>query len=233
MSVTVPSNRKRRVYQMVVEHIKSKIENKEILPGDKLPSERVLAARLSVSRTSVKEAFSVLESNGLIEIKHGSGVTLREDNVEDIIMKMNLAVHGETVNIVELMELRQAIEGETSHLAAIRCNDEDIKKLHQSYVNLEKAVKAGELAAKEDLAFHMSIAKIARNLLISEVMYMVSDRLLEGLKESRAKTFQIPGKPETILEEHKKIMIAIRDRNPKQARAAMYSHLQKVKQRYL
>ncbi|GGB43742.1 GntR family transcriptional regulator [Lentibacillus populi] len=233
MSVTVPSNRKRRVYQMVVEHIKSEIENKEILPGDKLPSERVLAARLSVSRTSVKEAFSVLESNGLIEIKHGSGVTLREDNVEDIIMKMNLAVHGETVNIVELMELRQAIEGETSHLAAIRCNDEDIKKLHQSYVNLEKAVKAGELAAKEDLAFHMSIAKIARNLLISEVMYMVSDRLLEGLKESRAKTFQIPGKPETILEEHKKIMIAIRDRNPKQARAAMYSHLQKVKQRYL
>lgn len=233
MSVTVPSNRKRRVYQMVVEHIKSEIENKEILPGDKLPSERVLAARLSVSRTSVKEAFSVLESNGLIEIKHGSGVTLREDNVEDIIMKMNLAVHGETVNIVELMELRQAIEGETSHLAAIRCNDEDIKKLHQSYINLEKAVKAGELAAKEDLAFHMSIAKIARNLLISEVMYMVSDRLLEGLKESRAKTFQIPGKPETILEEHKKIMIAIRDRNPKQARAAMYSHLQKVKQRYL
>lgn len=218
---------------MVVEHIKSEIENKEILPGDKLPSERVLAARLSVSRTSVKEAFSVLESNGLIEIKHGSGVTLREDNVEDIIMKMNLAVHGETVNIVELMELRQAIEGETSHLAAIRCNDEDIKKLHQSYINLEKAVKAGELAAKEDLAFHMSIAKIARNLLISEVMYMVSDRLLEGLKESRAKTFQIPGKPETILEEHKKIMIAIRDRNPKQARAAMYSHLQKVKQRYL
>lgn len=224
---------KRRVYQSIVDQIKIAIENKEILPGRKLPSERELASKLSVSRTSVKEAYSVLKSEGLIEIKHGSGVTLLKDGTDDVIMKMNIIIRGESTDTIELMELRQGIEGEATYYASLRCSDEDIENLHYFYLKLKKAVEAKEIAAKEDLDFHMYIARLARNSILTDVMYMISDRLLEGLQESRADTIKIPGKSQQILEEHYDIFSAIRDKQPLMAREAMYNHLQNVKQRYL
>lgn len=238
MFITMPSNKKKRVYQTIVEHIKSAIERKEMIPGDKLPSERTLAAHLSVSRTSVKEAYSVLESAGLVEIKHGSGVILLEDNLDDVIMKMNVVVRGESFDIVELMEFRQAIEGETAYLAAVRCNEEDLVTLHNAYLKFEKALTAKEITvkeigAKEDLDFHMCIARISRNLLFVEVMYMIYGRLYEALKDASIKTVQIPGRNKTVLSEHYQIFSAIKDKNPELARKTMSDHLQSVKQIYL
>lgn len=224
---------KKRVYQTIVEHIKSAIENRDLLPGDKLPSERALATKLSVSRTSIKEAFSVLQSAGLLEVRHGSGAVLLNDNSEDIIMKMNMIIRKDSINIVELMELRQAIECEAASLAAIRSTSDDIVKLETSYNKLAKAVSANNIAANEDLDFHMCIARSARNLLFIEVMYMLSDRLLLALRDSRTETIKQPGKSEVILKEHAEIFEAIKERNPKMARQAMNKHLINVKQRYL
>jgi len=234
----MPSNKKKRVYQTIVEHVKSAIERKEMIPGDKLPSERTLASHLSVSRTSVKEAYSVLESAGLVEIKHGSGVILLKDNTEDIIMKMNVLVRGESFDIVELMEFRQAIEGETAYLAAVRCNEDDANTLEQAFRRFEKTVsgkdaEVSEIGAKEDLDFHMCIARISRNLLFVEVMYMIYGRLYEALKDAPVKTVQIPGRNQTVLAEHYKLFTAIKDKNPELAREAMTEHLQSVKQIYL
>lgn len=229
--------KKRRVYQLVVEHIQSAIEKKELLPGDKLPSERVLAARLSVSRTSVKEAFSVMESAGLVKIKHGSGVILQEDNTEDLLMRLNVIVRGSAFDIVELMEFRQAIEGEIAYLAAVRCTEEDAQQLTQAYQKFEKTIvgseDSGKVGAKEDLDFHMCIARISRNLMFVEVMYMIHGRLYEALKDASVRTDRIPGRNQTVLAEHRKLFQAIVRKDPAQAREAMTEHLQSVKQIYL
>lgn len=83
---------KKRIHEVVIEQIKKDIEEKNLLPGDRLPSERAMASNLAVSRTSIKEAFSVLQSAGLIEIKHGSGARLLKDNTADIVMKVNMIV---------------------------------------------------------------------------------------------------------------------------------------------
>lgn len=225
--------KKKRVYQDIVEQIKQSVEKGEVLPGEKMPSERTLATTLSVSRTSVKEAFSVLESAGVVEIKQGSGVFLRKNTTDDIIAKINTVVRGQSVDIVELMELRQAIEGDAAYYAAIRRNHEDVEKLNHAFLQLEKSVSEDRLAAEEDLAFHMSIAEAARNSVIAKVMYMVSDQLLDGLEQSRSNTLTIPGKSETILDEHRKIYEAVRDSDPQKARQAMCHHLQQVKLRYV
>ncbi|ASK62152.1 GntR family transcriptional regulator [Virgibacillus phasianinus] len=228
-----PVVRKKRVYQDIVEQIKQAIERGEILHGEKLPSERTLAESFSVSRSSVKEAFSVLESAGVVEIKQGSGVFLLKNSTEDTITKINAAIRGVAVDIVELMELRQAIEGDAAYYAAMRGSREDVEAVYQAFGDLEKAVINEKVAAEEDFAFHMSIAKAARNSIIEKVMYMLSDQVLEGLSKSRANTLAAPNKSQLILEEHRMIYHAIRDGNPELAKEAMCNHLQKVKQRYL
>lgn len=86
--------KKPRMYHDIVKQIKAAIKEKEILPGEKLPSERTLSETLSVSRTSVKEAFSVLESAGVVEIKQGSGVFLLKAPIDDILEKLNAVVQG-------------------------------------------------------------------------------------------------------------------------------------------
>ncbi len=225
--------RKKRVYHMIVEQIKECIKRGEVVPGEKMPSERTLAAKLSVSRTSVKEAFSVLESSGIVEIKQGSGVYLLENTIEDIMNKLRALIRGQSANMVELMELRQAVEVDIAYYAAHRRNQQDIVGLEQFYLQLEQAVLANSLAAEEDLAFHMYIARIARNQLLAQVMNMVSDQVLIGLEDSRARSLDIPGQSEQILQEHRAIFKSIQEGEPSSASAAMREHLKNVKQRYL
>lgn len=66
--------RRKRLYQDIIEQIQLLIRDNELKPGDKLPSEREMAENLSVSRTSVREAISVMESAGLVEVLQGKGV---------------------------------------------------------------------------------------------------------------------------------------------------------------
>ncbi|WLD93324.1 FadR/GntR family transcriptional regulator [Alkalihalobacillus sp. AL-G] len=225
--------KKKRLYQHIVKQIQMAIKGGGILPGEKLPSERVLASTLSVSRTSVKEAFSVLEAAGVVQIKQGSGVYLLKNSKEDILEKINTILQGRSVNMVELMELRQSIEGDAAYYAAVRSDKKTIELLGKAYERLEQAVRNKTLAADEDYQFHICIAKAARNSLIFRVMDMVSGELFAGLEESRTKTLEVPGKSKEILHEHLQIYEAIKEGDPQAARDAMRDHLQKVKQRYL
>ncbi|UOQ92458.1 FadR family transcriptional regulator [Halobacillus shinanisalinarum] len=224
---------KKRIYHGIVHQIKETIKKGEVLPGGKMPSERTLASTLAVSRTSIKEAYSVLESAGIVEIRQGSGVYLLKNDTEDIISKLNAIIRGQTVDMVELMELRQAVEVDIAYYAALRREQQDIEQLDRAFHQLEKAVSKKSLAAEEDLAFHMLIAKAARNRVIAQVMNMVSDQVLVGLEDSRAQSLAVPGKSQEILEEHRNIYKAVRDGSPHLAGKAMREHLQNVKQRYL
>ncbi|GAA0591298.1 FadR/GntR family transcriptional regulator [Virgibacillus siamensis] len=225
--------KKKRVYHAIVEQIKSGMEKEELVHGEKLPSERYLADELSVSRTSVKEAFSVLEAAGVVEIKHGSGVYLRKNTKEDLIAKMNAVIRGVTVDIVELMELRLAIERDATYYAAIRGSDQDLQAIYDALHELEIAVLQGNIAAEEDLTFHMAIARAAGNSVIEKVMYMLSDQVLAGLKESRSNTLSQPNNSRTVLEEHRNIYDAIKAGDALKARESMSTHLHNVKERYL
>lgn len=225
--------RKKRVYQAVVEQVRSAIEREEMIHGEKLPSERYLANELSVSRTSVKEAFSVLESAGVVEIKHGSGVYLRKNTKEDLLSKMNAIIRGVTVDIVELMELRLAIERDAAYYAAIRGSAKDVHDIYVALCDLENAVLKGDVAAEEDLIFHMAIAKATGNSVIEKVMNMLSDQVLEGLKESRFNTLKQSNNSGVILEEHRDIYEAIKAGDGLMAHKSMSNHLQNVKERYL
>ncbi|GIM46005.1 GntR family transcriptional regulator [Collibacillus ludicampi] len=224
---------KKRIYQYIIEQIKASIENGELLPGDKLPSERELADKLSVSRSAVREAFSVLDSAGLVRIMQGIGVFLKEDENEELITRMNDILNPHGVNLVELLEVRQGIEGQAAYLAAIRRSEADLQKIKTAYNHLEQAVAAQQVAAEEDYAFHISVVKASQNSMLLQAVKFLSDKFLQGVHQSRSESLKIPGKSQMVLAEHVEILNAIAEQDPEKAQQAMWQHLQNVKLRYL
>ncbi|TCP20651.1 GntR family transcriptional regulator [Scopulibacillus darangshiensis] len=225
--------RKRRVYHEVIEQIMSAIERGDIHPGSKFPSERQLAEKLSVSRTTIKEAISVMESSGTVIVRPGVGTFLREVNTEDILHRLNIVIQNHTLNIVELMEIRQAIEGSAAYFAALRATEGELLELETKYHDLAASVHQEKLAAEEDYAFHMTILTMAKNDLMVNMMNLLSERLKKGLVESRTETLGKKGKATIVLEEHKVIAEAIAAGDCGAAREAMWHHLQNVKTRFI
>lgn len=144
------------------------------------------------------------------------------------MFKIN-TILNDSLNLVEILEFRQAIEGDAAYYAALRSIKQDLKSLKTSFSALEHAVSQDIIAAKEDYTFHMTICKASKNTMLQKVILLVSDTLLDSLNESRSQTLKIPGRSETVLEEHRRINYAICKGDASLARQEMWGHLQNVK----
>lgn len=225
---------KQRVYQQIIEQIRVSLENGELKPGDRLPSERDLAAALNVSRSAVREALSVLEASRLIRVQPGVGVFLESDEKTEMLQKLNDIVNAQPsgVPLAQLLEVRQALESQAAYLAAERASEEDLRNIRKTIDDLREAVEAGRVAAEEDFRFHLAIVEAAHNPMLSEAVKLFSDRCLEGLYVSRSESIRMPGKSAEVLAEHERILRALEQRDAEAARAAMWRHLANVRTRY-
>jgi GntR family transcriptional regulator, transcriptional repressor for pyruvate dehydrogenase complex len=227
-----PLKKNKRMYQRIVEQLQYLIEAGTLKPGDQLPSERILAEQLSVSRTSVKEAISVLESSGVVEVKQGIGVFLVKDRTKDMLDRITTIILHKRKDLVDLLELREAIEREAAYYAAIRFNEIDKKNLLRAFNNLKKAYENGTIGASEDYEFHMEILRASKNQLMIHMMDLISAQLLETVTLNRRETLATDGDTEAVYYEHKKIFRAIISRSPDEARAAMNDHFEATRNRH-
>lgn len=228
-----PIEKRERVYQAVIQQIKQAIEQGEILPGEKLPSERTLAETLGVSRTSIKEAMTVLESTGVIDVRPGVGMFVREESERSLLLKFSLILDEKEEKLDDLIELRQAIEGDAAFYAAIRITEEQKMKLTAIYEKLVEKEKRAEVATEEDFQFHYTIVEAANNPLMLEVMNLVSDKMMDSVTEIRNFSIQHDQLNEQVVKEHEKIYEAIIHHQPEEARKAMWEHHQGIKVRLL
>jgi len=222
---------KKRVYQEIVEQFINSIKSGNLNPGDKLPSERELAEKLSVSRNAVREAVSVMESAGLVEILQGKGTFLKEDNPAILLQRMDGLIHQSGFDLVELLEVRQGLESQGAYLAACRRTDTDLEKLKKAFEKMEKAYARHETAAEEDFEFHLAVAGAAYNKTLLKTVKLFSNSFIPGaqyLRENSIKT----GKSSTVLSEHFEIYQSIKHRDQEKAEKAMRNHLGKAKERY-
>ncbi|HLQ82814.1 MAG TPA: FadR/GntR family transcriptional regulator [Pseudogracilibacillus sp.] len=222
-----------RVHLQVIDFIKNEIETGNIKPGERLPSERQLVEKLGISRTSVKEAFAALSLSGIIEIKQKSGATLLKDEKKDIVLKLTSIINRSSLDIIEIMELRQTIECEACFLASTRRTESDVIELKKKFDELSNAINKGDLAAKEDVNFHLAVAYATNNSLFVDVMRLLSLRMFDTISSTRKQTLRKPGKSEEVLKEHKNVYLAIKNKQPQVARNLMQEHLNNVKKRYL
>ncbi|WP_099157005.1 FadR/GntR family transcriptional regulator [Virgibacillus ndiopensis] len=227
-----PIKKRKRVYQDIIEQIKTAIEEEEIKPGEKLPSERYLAETLGVSRTSVKEAITVLESTDVITVRPGVGMFLNMESQKGLLNKLSQIIADKRSGFKDLFELRQAIEVDAAYYAASRITEEQKEKLTNVYKNLKGNKKQVEFATEEDYQFHYTIVEIADNHVMLEVMNLMADRILQGLKESKESSIKSDVLTNEVMKEHENIFLAIMNNNPEEAKRTMWEHHQGIKQRH-
>jgi len=216
-----------RLYESVIEQITDLIKNNELKPGDKLPPERELAEKLSISRNSLREAFRVLESRGLIKSKPGGGRFIREirenghNNTENIILSL------EKSSILELLEAREIFEVKIAEIAAQRATLEDIEIIGEALNKMnQKEELKDDKKTESDTEFHLAIAGASHNFVFINIMRLH----LDLLKETREKTWKIPGRREKQYQEHQAIFQAIKEHNSKKAGEAMLKHLRNIRE---
>jgi len=228
-----PIKRRKRLYQEVIERIQELISEGKIEPGGQIPSERKLAESLEVSRSTIKEAFSVLEAKGIVTIHQGVGVFLISQSKEWISSQIQLIINEQNPLLQELIEIRQAIEGDAAYYAALRIDDQGKTQLANAFNKLVKAEQLKKTAVEEDYNFHLAIIAASKNRLMHELIGVISKSIKSALLQSRNESIKSSEKNEAVIMEHQEIYQAIIDGRAEDARKAMWNHLKAVSKRHL
>jgi len=221
-----------RLYESVIEQIMNLIKNNELKPGDKLPPERELAEKFSISRGSLREAFRVLESKGLIKSKPGGGRFIREIKKDAFIDTKNVILNLEKSSILELLEAREIFEVKIVKFAAERATAEEVKVIEEAFSRVSEEGRTEDEDAEDekkiesDTEFHLAIAGASHNFVFVNIIKLH----LDLLRDIREKTQQIPGRREERWREHQAILQAIKEGDSKKAGEAMLKHLRNVRE---
>ena len=220
-AVPSPTSSFDRLYQTLARALIAKLSSGKYAVGDRLPAERELSIEYDVSRPTVREAIIALEVQGLVDVRVGSGAYVKR-------LPGKTEIPGFNITAFELTEARLLFEGEAAALAASQITDEELNELDA----LVRAIAAENLSKggseRADRAFHLSIAAATRNAAIvntiKELWNLRANSPESALLHEKARTANI--KP--VVEEHRAIVDALRNRDPAAARTAMRTHLSAV-----
>jgi GntR family transcriptional regulator, transcriptional repressor for pyruvate dehydrogenase complex len=199
-------------------------------PGDTLPSEGQLAEALGVSRLTVREATRTLEARGLLEIRQGRRPTVAAPNGALVGDFFQIAVRRDPRALLDLLEVRRALEVHIASLAARRASKGDIADMEMSIAAMRAGRDDSETFHAADVRFHENLAAASGNRLL---VFLI-EAFAEPLRESRLRSFAghqaRGGGVEDVIEQHQTILDAVAARNPKQAAKAMRDHLGQTEQ---
>ena len=212
-----------RLYQRIAETIAGLIDAGEFAPGDRLPAERELARKLGVSRASLREALSALELDGYVEIRVGSGVYVRPPRRRR--KRAVLADRTGELSPFDTLRARRLIEAETAALAARHASAEQIAAIEMAFVRLAADMGAKKARSEGDRLFHVRIAEASGNTALAAIVRDLWAAWHEPLNARLESLFVTMQRRRDNIGEHRRILDAIRAREPAAARAAMRSHL--------
>lgn len=169
------------------------IRERGFQPGDKLPSERDLAAEFGMSRGAVREALIRLDTLRIVESRPKSGIYLQPYGAERSIEAMVLFAETNTplsaAEVAQSVELRSVLESEALRLACLRRTDEDLARLRQLLTESEAAIASGASLADLDAEFHKAIVAATHNdvlLRFINVFYLMSRKRRQVYFDARA-----------------------------------------------
>lgn len=209
-----------RLYKQVADKIQAMIAEDGYISGDRLPSERELAARLEVSRASLREGLIALELTGVVEVRSNSGVYISEDNVAPPAPPAGPGPF-------EVLSARRVIECEIAAIAAQLATDRAIDAILLTVEAMERDHDDVATNEQADRNFHMALANATGNSALVGVMNYLWDQrghLWHRLKEH----FQTEELRKETLSDHRAIFQAIANHDPSAARKAMRLHLGRV-----
>lgn len=212
-----------RVSDQIAEQIKNLILEGNLKPGDKLPGERELSKAIGVGRLSLREGLRILESTGILETKYGvnSGTYVSKIGIENLIEKFSDILRLSNITIDQLTEARLEISLINLKYFIERGSEEDIKKLEECLKEIENLLKLGIQTREKTLYFHRLVAQGSNN----PIFIFLHSSLLDILRHFLSKFTSPPEHSKRVLENNKKILKYLKEKNFDKATLAMKNHL--------
>lgn len=199
--------------------------------GERLPPETRLAQRFAVSRPVVREALQRLQTDGVVISRQGSGTYVQRSPSQRVA---ELTQHYTLHDVLQSLELRMAIEELSARLAARHRSEEQMRAIEEAARALAGTMQQESQAKEADYAFHRAIAVASGNPLLVETLDQLSERVKGAMYVTLSLTRQASEQRRArVLDEHDRIVHAIRIGDPESAAIAMRYHLDQVRNRLL
>lgn len=166
----------------IISRIKEALINKELEPGDYLPTEAELMRTLGVSKTSLREAIKMLQALGVVDVKRGHGTRIRNHPTDSMVDPLIFQLILENEEPKDLIELRMMFEPAFTLMAMKKANHEDLEKIRSALEQFEADVHEGPSRVDKDVAFHLAILESTHNPLvirIGETIYKLFNTPIE------------------------------------------------------
>ena len=219
--------------EKVLSRLSADIRGGRLAPGARLPTEQALTATMRVSRTVVREAVAALRADGLVVTRRGSGAYVA-DNPTASPFRIAPPQLGRLSGVLDVMELRLAVEVEAAGFAAERAGRRQVAAVRTALRNIDRALKSGQGAVAEDFAFHRAIAEATGNAQFPRFLAFLGSHVIP--RQSVRLAVDTPAERRAYLEriqqEHHRIVDGIAAGDPVAARGAMRDHLSRSLERY-
>jgi len=211
--------------EAAVEQIRGFIEREELQSGDRIPGELEWSRRLEVSRPVVREAIGRLQSLGLVTVARGRGhgVTVgSQDAILSGAQSIRAAMATSPRSVQQVQEFRIALESHAARLAAVLITDEQLSELNALAASIDRPGMNREQRVQADFGFHRRIVEIADNELILNVLLVSQELVADAIRDNWRRS---SGKKLNTLTAHRRIVAALRSRDPDAAQKAMLAHI--------
>lgn len=217
-----------RLYQSIAAQLKAQIASGIYHVGDKLPAERLLAETMNVSRTVIREAIIMLEIEGLVAVRKGSGIQIiAEQERPNQLPPAESNDVSLTAGPFELLQARQLLESNIAEFAATQVTKQDIIELTQIVEQGREEDKARDSVF--DKHFHMAIAKATQNSVlvnVTEQLWLHRDQNPYWLKLHSHIDEQAIA---SWSHDHEQILLALMRKDPQAAKLTTWQHLENTK----
>lgn len=217
----------RRLYQQLAGELKRRLEAGEYPIGDKLPAERFIAEEMGVSRTVVREAIIMLEVEGYVEVRKGSGIHVISNQQKKGVSaesQLEFANFGP----FELLQARQLIESNVAEFAATQVTRQDIVQLMaiQEQARQEDRFRDSEW----DMKFHVQIAQATQNSALAAIVEKMWLHRLYNPYWLKLHEHIDDKSIESWCDDHDRILKALMRKDPAASKLAMWQHLENTRQ---
>jgi len=216
----------KKLYEEIVDQLMQRIQSGELQPGDRLPSERILAKEYEVSRATVREAFRAMERMGCVESQVGGGTYVKMPELSDVVDPISILFMQDDKFAEELLETRLLLETEIARLAAERRTEEQITDMKETLLEMSREIIQGGTGEEHDIAFHTQLVKAAGNRALELVISTCS----EILNRTVEVTQRVEGVPGQALFDHERILNAVVHQDSSAAVIYMREHLLSAQQ---
>ena len=208
------------VVNAVVEKLRQALARGQWRSGEMLPGQRELAEQMGISRPSLREAVTVLETLGLVRSMPGKGVlVLDPDSAEQILVPASVA----EASLEDVLQLRYTLEPFIVGLVAQSINSSETGQLRLTLMDMREALEAedAEAGVSAYIAFHEALFALTSNPIFQSVVQQTSN----ALKQSAQVLRKSPEHLAARLEENEAVVRAIRNKDSAQASAQMRRHI--------